>query len=365
VEQPRAEFERDSEPLNWNRCLLDGRTHCMLALVAWALSGSQSNPSIQVRWVDDAPRAALSILRKEAAHQPVSEGDWGALFESEGYRRLKDRENGMKRPFTDDDFRMFLSTDSLIRKADSLQRTLDGWSKLDVEYLGRRSLKYLPAQAKLKANVYPLIKPRTNSFVWDTDKDPAIMLYLDPAESPKRFAKTVVHELHHIGYASCCPSPEFQTWVHDQSNVRQQAWIWVGAFGEGYAVLAAAEGPRSDPMAAFEPNVKAAWTHGMNHLAEDMETLTAFFTDSLTGKLSSDGVQTKAMEFYSVQGPWYTVGYIQATTIERAFGHEKLMACYLDPRLLMPTYNAAVAQLPKGAKLPTWPENLIELLGKA
>ena len=59
-----------------------------------------------------------------------------------------------------------------------------------------------PTEAYIHAKVFPVIKPITNSFVFETTTDPAIFLYLDPEESAAKFENTVAHELHHIGYAS-------------------------------------------------------------------------------------------------------------------------------------------------------------------
>jgi hypothetical protein len=325
----------------------------MLVALALLAAGSVAH----VTWVEDEPRAVLAILESPRP----TDAQWRALCATEGYRRLKDREAGMGRPFTDDQFRSFVSSPELRARTRRLKETLDAWARTDFRAAGRQDMRYLPANARLIAKVYPLIKPLHNSFVFDTDKDPAIMLYLDPAESQERFQRTVVHELHHIGYASCCPAPGFQNWVRSKPGSLQAAWLWFGAFGEGYAVLAAAGAPDTDPMAPFEPNVQAAWKHGMSHLAEDMTTLGEFFVDTAGGKLTTDAAMQHAREFYGVQGPWYTVGWVQATTVERAFGREKLIECYLDPRLLMPTYNAAVAKI--GAQYPVWPAAVIQAMG--
>lgn len=326
-----------------------------------ALVFSRQAANIKVRWVDDEPKAVLAILHKEEAHEQVADADWQKLFETEGYKRLKDREAGMRRPFTDDSFKTFVSSPDLVAKASGLEKALASWGRIEVVAMGSKCLKYLPKEAVIKASVFPLIKPITNSFVWGSQKDPAIMLYLDPAESAQAFAVTVTHEFHHIGYASCCPSKKFESWAKTQSGARQKAWMWVGAFGEGYAVLAAAGNREVDPMATFNQQVKDAWNYGMEHLAEDMDKLSAFFMDTISGKIPAEMVQSHASKFYDVQGPWYTVGYVQATTIERIFGHAKLMDCYRDPRLLMPTYNAAVARLPKDAKRPPiWSADLIK-----
>jgi hypothetical protein len=82
--------------------------------------------------------------------------------------------------------------------------------------------------------VYPLIKPKTNSFVFRTSHGMAIFLYLDPAVTGPKFENTVVHELHHIGYAAACPA------ASDATTPAATARLYLGGFGEGLAVLAAA-----------------------------------------------------------------------------------------------------------------------------
>lgn len=61
---------------------------------------------------------------------------------------------------------------------------------------------HLPPEARIRATVHVVIKPRTNSFVFEVRTNPAIFLYLDPARTGPQFENTVAHELHHIGFAS-------------------------------------------------------------------------------------------------------------------------------------------------------------------
>ena len=110
-------------------------------------------------------------------------------------------------------------------------------------------------------------------------------------------------------------------------------------------------------MDFFQTEVKDAWNHGLADFAGDMKDVGDFLSDTAQEKLKGDDIRNKAASFYGVQGPWYTVGYVQATTIERALGRKRLMECYLDPRRLMPTYNQAVKKLQ--LNLPTWPDALI------
>jgi hypothetical protein len=61
-----------------------------------------------------------------------------------------------------------------------------------------------------------------------------------------------------------------------------------------------------------------------------------------------------AAEFYGVQGPWYTVGWKMAVTVERRFGRAALIECLRDPRRLLARYNAAA-----GDSLARWSPALL------
>ena len=101
----------------------------------------------------------------------------------------------MKRSFEDEAFKSFVLSPELGSQTARLRQTLDRWSKADMEALAKNALRYLPERARIKAKVYPVIKPATNSFVFDVAGDPAIFLYLDPAIDEDKFRNTVTHEL--------------------------------------------------------------------------------------------------------------------------------------------------------------------------
>jgi hypothetical protein len=311
----------------------------------------------EVHLITDEPEAVLRILSMEANGPFVPEASWNELFATDGYKRLKAREAGMKRKFEDADFRVFVESKELVARRAEFQKALETWKRADVGECQRRALDYLPKGADIRAKVYVLIKPKTNSFVWDTQKDPAIMLYLDPSSPLEAFAGTVAHEMHHIGYSNSCPSKEFQSWLDKQSQSKQTAYMWLGAFGEGAAVLAAAPGLDAAPQATAKKEVKDDWEKGMAHQPEQFKAVEEFFLSVCKGELTAEKAQAKATEFYGIVGPWYTVGYTMMTTIERAYGRERLIACYLDPRLLLATYNDAARKLKTG--LPVWSDKLI------
>jgi len=308
--------------------------------------------------------AVLAILEKRANGALIAQGDWERLFATEPYLRLKKREAGMHRDFTDDDFKKFVLSPELMTKASSLRATLDAWKRADLAASARRVLTYLPDQAVIKAKVFPVIKPMTNSFVFETESDPAIFLYLDPEQSAAKFENTVAHELHHIGYSSVASVAEDR-----QKNVppnAKPAVVWMGAFGEGFAMLAAAGGPDVDPHAASSTQEHARWDHDLANFNSDLWSLQQFFVDVINGRLAGDAINEKARTFFGdAQGAWYTVGYKMATMVEKRFGRKVLIDCMLDPRELLVRYNQAAEERNRadGEKLALWSPELMQKIG--
>jgi Putative zinc dependent peptidase (DUF5700) len=333
-----------------------------------AASTADSN-RIQLQVNTDEAEAVLAIVDKQAdkraAGTSVPESDWLRLFSSEPYIRLKKREASMQRAFTDDDFKKFVLSPELAAKASALRQTLDAWKRSDLDASARRALAYLPEEARIRAKVFPVIKPKTNSFVFETASDPAIFLYLDPAESAAKFENTVAHELHHIGYSSIASLTEGRQ--KDVPPDAKPAVEWMGAFGEGFAVLAAAGGPDVDPHAASSPEERARWEHDLANFNQDLGSLQQFFLDVIDHKLAGeDKVNEKAFTFFGdAQGPWYTVGYKMAMTVEKRFGRKILIECMLDPRELLTRYNQAAQEIyQRGAdKLAWWSPALMREIG--
>jgi hypothetical protein len=114
--------------------------------------------------------AVLAILDKRADHEDVTDADWRKLFTTTPYRRLKQRETSMHRPFTDEEFMKFVAT--LDARRDELRQTLHQWQSADLQAAAQRPLGYLPPQASIRADVYPVIKPASNSFVFEAATAP-------------------------------------------------------------------------------------------------------------------------------------------------------------------------------------------------
>lgn len=325
--------------------------------------GADSN-RIQLQVNTDEAEAVLAIIAKRAAGSAAAESDWQRLFSTEPYIRLKKREASLHRDFTDDDFKKFVLSPELAAKASALRPTLDAWKRADLAASARRALTYLPEEAHIRAKVFPVIKPVTNSFVFETTIDPAIFLYLDPEESAGKFENIVAHELHHIGYSSVEPLGEAR-----KKNVpadAKPAVEWMGAFGEGFAMLAAAGGPDVDPQATSSAEDHARWDHDMANFNQDVGSLQQFFLDVIDHRLAGqDKINEKAFTFFGAQGPWYTVGYKMSVLVEKRFGRNVLIECMLDQRELLVRYNQVAQEINQRGpeKLALWSPELIRKIG--
>lgn len=314
---------------------------------------------VQLRLDTAQAAAVLALVASRPRGTEPSPAAWEALFSTEGQRRLRERETGMGRSFTDSAFRAFVLSDGLAGRAGALREALASWAEADLAAAARRALAYLPAEARIRATVYLTIKPQPNSFVWDVTGDPAIFLWLDPAMTAAQFENTVAHELHHVGFASVRGQADAA--VADLAGQARVAATWLGALGEGFAMLAAAGGPGVHPHAASPAEDRARWDADVARFDEQLGALDRFFGDVLSGRLATpDTVRAVAMGFFGIQGPWYTVGWRMAVAIEERFGRDELVACMTDLRRLLRRYDeVAVA-----AGLPRWsPEVLAALAG--
>lgn len=136
---------------------------------------------------------------------------------------------------------------------------------------------YLPDSATIGATVYPMIKWRPNSYVWELSTDPAIFLYLDPELGAEEFENTVAHELHHVGFRDACSGMTDGLPEHVRSAVS-----WMGTFAEGWAMLAAAGGPNVHPHAVSSEDRRAVWDANVAKFPETLERMERFFLDVST-----------------------------------------------------------------------------------
>ena len=291
----------------------------------------------QIRLDTSEAEAVLNILDKKAAAQEVTDADWRALFDARPYLRLRDREAGMKRSFTDSEFRDFVLNGEAAGRGAALRALLEDWKRADFAGIAERILAYLPPGATVRATVYPVIKPKHNSFVWELDKDPAIFFYLDPAVSAAQFENAAAHELHHVGLQSI--SSRYDARIASLPERARLAAGLIGCFGEGFAMLAAAGSPDIHPHANSNPEDRQRWDRDMAGIDGDLRSVDGFLREVAAGTLSSEEANDRAMAFFGTQGPWYTVGYRMAAAVEKKYGRQALLECMEDPRKLLATWN--------------------------
>jgi hypothetical protein len=330
------------------------------------LARSGNSPQLNVRLVTDEADAVLAILARKSARQKVTDTDWRRVFQSEGYVRLKQRETSMQRSFEDADFKTFVLSDKLAERARALEETLARWKRADISGAARLALAYLPKDTHIRAKIYPVIKPRENSFVFDVKDDPAIFLYLDPAVSREKFENTLAHELHHIGYGGSCPSKQASDEIAKLPPNARAVLTWIGAFGEGFAMLAAAGGPDIHPHAVSGPEERARWDGDVVNFNDDLKKVEKFYQDILENRLTREEEQKTASSFYGVQGPWYTVGWRMAVVIEKTYGRATLIECICDQRKLLATYNKAATAYNRQLREPLalWSSAMIEAIAR-
>ena len=344
--------------------------HCTIMQMDTSTKKSDSNKILLTLDTSEADEV-LAILALRSEGKPIGIEEWQKLFTTNPYKRLKERETNIAqrfhdstRTFTDQNFKQFVLSDDLLKRALELRATLEAWKKTDLHAAAERILEYLPDSATIRAKVFPVIKPRSNSFVWETSTNPAIFLYIDPKVTRDKFANTVAHELHHIGLASV--NSRYEKIISSLPEKARTVAGWMGAFGEGMAMLAAAGSPDIHPHAMSTESERARWDHDMANFNNNLKAVDTFFVDILNGQLAGqDSIEKKGSSFFGVQGPWYTVGYKMCVVVEKRFGRAALIRTMLDPRRLLVLYNKVAEEENDAGKnrLPLWSESILEHVG--
>lgn len=326
---------------------------------------AQSANRIALTLDSSEAEAVLAILDKRAVHEELTDADWQKLFATTPYRRLKEQAAPLPQPITDEEFMKFVST--LDASREQLHQSLQQWQSLDFRSVAQRPLVYLPPQATIRGELYPVIRPDSGStgFVSEPySAAPAIFLTVFPKELTRaQMENTFAHEAHHLGLAGV--QDAYRKAISSlPENAKKAAW-WMGSFREGMAMLAAAGSPEVHPWAVYPEPVRYLWDHEAEHFAANQDELNQFFLDTVHGELLNDAVAHEARDlsgFGSGPGPWYTVGYRMAATIEREFGRPALVATYADPRQFVARYNeAAVAENAKnGGRLPLFSAEILK-----
>jgi hypothetical protein len=350
-------------PTYVGRAVAAGMLFAALAFLPLCARAQVSGLHPDVQLVTDEADAALEILRARAAHSPPPADAWTRLFSSAGYTHLKERETAMRRAFTDSTFAAFLESDTLLARYPALARSVAALEHAELSRAAARALAYLPAGTSLRARMYLEIKPFTNTFVFTgRDSIPSIFLYVDTKETPAQLENTLAHELHHIGLNAACPDHESQRGTPAQQMLAR----FLGGFGEGQAMLAAAGSPDVHPHSTDDDSIRARWDRDVANAPADMAALSRFFTAVLDGRIASpDSVRSQAMTYYGIQGPWYTVGWLMASTVERERGRAALVRSLCTPARFMALYNeAALTARRRGVHLPLWDPALLRRLAR-
>ncbi len=317
---------------------------------------------VSLRFCGEQAEAALSIVCKLAGAAPADEDDWARMFATEPYIRLKEREASVGRPFADAEFRAFLLSSETRRQLPALKQALAAWSQLPLSAIASRALEYLPASARIHARLFPVIKPTPNSFVHGSSDDAMVFLHLDPTLLMPQVEALIAHELHHIGlFPFECEDDLRQ----DLPPPVRRAVGLMRDFREGYAVLAAAGGPDVHPRHFDGVAERELWNRSMAQFGRDLKAIEKLLLDVVHERLTLEQSQRIAMEFFGRQGPWYTVGWRMAATVEQRFGRALLLDCMLDPRLLLLCYNSAAIRAARDAGaegLPIWSLELMRAL---
>ena len=128
-------------------------------------------------------------------------------------------------------------------------------------------------------------------------------------------------------------------------------------------MLAAAGSPDAHPHAASPAQDRARWDKDVANFNDDLKKVEKFFLDILDKRLiDADKIRAAGFEFFGIQGPWYTVGWKMAVTIEKTYGRARLIGCLCDTRTLLATYNDAAARINRTASVPLalWSSPLIK-----
>ena len=319
----------------------------------------------RVRIVTDEAEAALAILQLRGVDAEVPEAAWQRLWSSEGYRRLKRRQESFGATAVEEGFREYLLSPEALAAAPGIASALARWRGLDLTDPLERAAAYLPDGFAIRATVYPVVKRSDNSFVVELQSDPAIFFYLDPAASAERIASILAHELHHVGTVSCAP-PEG---VAKLTPGARAAVDWLGGFLEGVAVLAAAGGPDHHPHAASQPREWIVWQRDVVRTDEGVAAISAFLEAVIAGGWTAEEQQRRFLVLINAdavpQGPFYTVGWQMASVVEKAMGREAVVRSVCDPRRLLVAFDEVSRAHPRpdGRGFATWPPALLRALG--
>jgi hypothetical protein len=271
---------------------------------------------------------------------------------------------GIDRGYSDSAFVKWAESEAALKGLPGREVTLARWMTIDTREAAQRALGYLPAGTTLIATIYPIVREQANSFVWDLAGDPAIFFSVAEDVSADDMMITLAHELHHVGLATGCRRTEYSL-----SDRQRAARGWLSGFGEGIAVLAAAGGPDGPTHAPDDEPGIASWTARLDSLETDLRRVESFLMDVVEGRLQDTEIRKRGMAFVNSdavpQGPFYSLGWFMASTVERQMGREAVLEAVCDHGRLLTVYQRiATSESADSAEnvLPRWSPEVLKAL---
>lgn len=336
----------------------------VLTFVLPCMAATAEPPSVTL--VLDEANAALAILEERLSTGTVQDATWARLWSTEGFKRLDTRQNHYGDAKSRERIRQHLLSEETLQGIAELRQAIADWERVDLEKTAERALAYLPPGQTIRAKIYPVIKKKSNSFVFEVSTDPAIFMFVDGKKSTKRIEDILAHEFHHVGLVGCQHPPDYENLPQSV----QKALDWMGTFGEGQAMLASAGGPDVHPARRAPAAEWMTWERDVANFNRDLKRIEAFLWSVAKDELSKDEQRSTWFSFVNAdevpQGAFYTVGWKMAATIERFRGREHLVDRLCDPRLFLEAYNEIIADygLPDGSGLAQWDPEFLKLLNE-
>ena len=153
---------------------------------------------------------------------------------------------------------------------------------------------YLPEGARIRAKIYPVIKPRDNSFVFEVKTDPAIFLLPGPCRSSgeaREHSSAQSSTTSASGGAARAPLSRRRS--RSSREPPGPPCSGCGGFDEALAMLAAAGGPRSPPSVSPAADRERA-DRDVARFPDDLREVEAFLRDVPARQLTEEEAQKAA-----------------------------------------------------------------------
>ena len=294
----------------------------------------------------DQIKTTINILNKNDKDENITNDDWNSLFTTKGYQMLKQRGKDMDNNFADSGFKEFLLDEETSSYLENYKNSLNRFLDIDLDYLILKTKKYLPQSAEINTAIIPVIKPDPNSFVHSINNRLLLFIYLEPNISKDKLENKLIHEFHHIGLDDIYNKSDYSHLIDSAQKMIE----WTNAFGEGFAMLAAAGGIDKHPN-NFSEESKKLWDKNMKNFNTDFKKIENFRLNILYDNFHNDKeIYNKGFEIMvnnGGQGSWYTVGYKVAKVIEKTANRKVLIDCMDDLTKLYTVYNELVLEYNK------------------